>query len=548
MKRFIAAFLLTISIISLSGSIIYAEKIPEPGSRGLLGDITYSSDEIYEQVHIKATGYTKYSSEILDSPDRIVIDLKNVEVPAGQGSIKAAGALVDGIRYSQFTSDIGRVVVDVKKGYDYSVGETDTGLIVYVCNEKAASERNDNNTMIFGRSGSIKKTGSGANEAVVIDLGRFESYHISRRSDPEELVVTIPDARVFGTGKELDVEGDMVRYVNYQKSGGTGAVITIGITAQYQYSAHGTDQGLVISFERPSYKNIRYNNNYDRVHFLIKNVSLTTGTKNLKPLYTYSRDRMGQVYTITFPSSGADIGEGMLDIGDEHLKSFEVRKNDNETTSFIFTGHPENDYVVFTRDSGDTAITVVRPAPSDRKLVVIDAGHGGTAIGAAYGKLIEKELNLDIAKRLESLLKEKGAQVYMLRSDDSNVDNYERVYIANALRAGLYLSIHHNGTKSNKTDGTMTLFCPSSKPGFTGKDFAKIIQEGMLSALKTTDRGLRTRPDLIVLRETHMPAALAEVAFLTNAGDRARLSSDAFRQKAAQSLCDSVFKALKRIS
>jgi N-acetylmuramoyl-L-alanine amidase len=547
MKRFFTAFLLIISIISSSGSIIYAENITEPGSKGVLEEITYSSDEAYEEVHIKTTGYSDYSSEILSNPDRIVIDLKNVEVPDGQGQIQANGTFVNRIRYSQFTSNTARAVVDVNKGYDYSVEETDTGLIIYICKERTASEIKNDSAIVFGRGGSIKKTGSGADEAVTIDLGGFEGYDISRRTDPETLVITIPDAGVFGSGKEIDVGGDKIRYINYQKTGVSGAVITIGLTAQFQYKADKKGEGLVISFVWPSYKNIRYYNNYDRVHFLIKKASLTTGTKNLKPLYTYSKDRTGHVHTITFPSTSADINEGMLDIGDEYLRSFEVRKNDNGTTSLIFTGYPENDYVVFTRESGDTAITVVKPAASGQKLVVIDAGHGGTAIGTAYGKLIEKNLNLDIAKRIESLLREKGVQMYMLRSDDSNVDNYERVYIANALRASLYLSIHINGTNSKKTDGTMTLYCPTSKSGFTGRDFAQIIQQGMLSALKTTNRGLRTRPDLIVLRETNMPAALAEVAFLTNAADRNRLSTDAFRQKAAQSLSDSVIKALKKI-
>ena len=566
MKKIFTAFLITISIISSSGSIIFAEKIPDPGSlpkaapaenekaqtdgeekKGLLEEIIYSSDEIYEEIHIKAKGYSNYSSEILTNPDRIVIDLENAEVSGGQGSIQASGKFVNGIRYSQFTADTARTVVDVKSGYDYSVEESETGLTVYICKERTVSEIKSNNAIVFGKSGSIRFTGGGANEAVTMDLGRFENYSISRRTDPEALIIMIPDAGIFGTGKLLEAGGDRVSYVNYQKAGRSGAVITIGLTAQFQYSTRETDEGLVLSFEWPSYKNIRYYNNYDRVHFLIRNASLTTGTNDLKPLYTYSRDRTGHVYTITFPSKNADINEGILDIGDEYIKSLEVRKNDNGTTSLVFTGDTENNYVVFTRESGDTAITIVKPAASDRKVVVIDAGHGGTATGTAYGELIEKNLNLDIAKRMESLLREKGADVYMLRSDDSNVDNYERVYIANALRAKLYLSIHINGTKSKKTDGTMTLFYPTNKSGFTGRDFAQIVQNGMLAALKTTDRGLRTRPDLIVLRETNMPAALAEVAFLTNAADRNRLSSEAFRQKAAQSLSDSVLKALKQI-
>jgi N-acetylmuramoyl-L-alanine amidase len=370
MKRLIAAFLLIILVISAAGSIVYAENpsAPDQGSGGLLEEITYDTDGIYDEVHIKVSGYSDYRSEILDDPDRIVIDLKNVKVPGEQGRIQAGGTFLERIRYSQFTSDTARIVADVKKGCDYSVAETDTGFSIYICKEKTASEIKNDRAISFGGAGSIKMTGSGVEETVTIDLGRFEDYDISRRTDPQELVITIPDAGVFGTGKDLAAGGDRVSYVNYRKSGKSGAVITIGLTAQFQYKAAETDEGLVITFSWPSYKNIRYYNNYDRVHFLVKNAKLTTGTKNLKPLYTYSADDTGHVYTITFPSVNADLNEGMLYIGDEYLKSFEVRKNDDETTSLIFTGCPENSYVVFTRESGDTAITIVKPASPTGRL------------------------------------------------------------------------------------------------------------------------------------------------------------------------------------
>jgi N-acetylmuramoyl-L-alanine amidase len=548
MKRFVAAFLSIILLISASGSIIYAENSTEQKSRGLLEGITYDSDGIYEVVDIKASGYTGYITEILSNPDRIVIDLTNVQVPEGQGRIKTSGEFVNSVRYSQYTSTAARVVVDVNKGYEYSAVENDTGFSIYICKAKAAEDIKNDKAIKFGNDKSIKVTGNGADEAVTIDLGSSKGYEISRRTSPEEIVITIPDTSVFGSSRKLVTGGSRVSYVNYQKSGKSGAVITIGLTGQFQYKTAETEDGLTISFAWPSYKNIRYNNNYDRVYFLIKNASLTKGTKDLKRLYTSSKDSTGHVYTITFPSGNADINEGMLYIGDEYLKSFEVRKNGDNTTSLIFTGYPENSYVVFTRESGDTAITIVKPASSGRKIVVLDAGHGGTAIGTAYGKqLVEKDLNLDIAKRTEALLRAKGADVYMMRSDDTNVDNYERVYIANALRASLFLSIHINGAASKSIQGTMTLYCPTSKSGFTGKEFAQIVQKNMLKTLKTADKGLRQRPDLIVLRETNMPAALAEVAFLTNAADRSRLSNDAFRQKAAQSLCDSVMEALKKV-
>ncbi len=547
MKKVLLQFLLIFSIIASSSIAQSASENVEASmeEKGILSEIEYKSDGAYDLVHIKASGYSDLRTEILGDPDRIVIDFENVNVSAGYGSIMARGKILKSIRYSQFTEDTGRVVLDVKKDYDYTIEETDTGLTVYITTAKVPKS---DNAIVFAEGSSIKKIGSGLNEAITIDFGSCESYSVSRLTNPETLIVTISNPDVFGADKHLDVDGAKVSYMEYKWSGKSDAVITIGLTAQFQYRAEEREDGLILSLELPSYKNIRYYSNQDRVHFLIKNGELTSGTKNLLPLYTHSRNRTRQVFTATFPTENADIGEGILDINDEHLDSLEVRDNRNGTTSLIFTGNPDNEYLIYTRESGDTAITVIKPATVGQKLVVIDPGHGGTASGAAYGDLIERDINLDMAKRMDSLLKEKGVETYLLRSENTNVDNYERAYIANMLGAKLYISIHNNGTNSKKTDGTMTLYCPSNKKGLTGKDLAQIVQDDMLSMLKTTNRGLRSRPDLIVLRETNMPAVIAEVAFLTNASDRALLRRDDFRQKAAQSLCNSAIKALKEVN
>ena len=71
-----------------------------------------------------------------------------------------------------------------------------------------------------------------------------------------------------------------------------------------------------------------------------------------------------------------------------------------------------------------------------------------------------------------------------------------------------------------------------------------IIQKELVSTLKTVDLNVRLRSDLIVLRETTMPAALAEIAFMTNKSDRENLLRETFRQSAAQALCNSVIEAL----
>ena len=562
MKKF-TSFFLIISVVFLAGlSAVYAENgdgpAPDGGAvssetvpadnRGRLEGITYSSDGVYEAADIAVTGFAYYYITELTDPLRIVIDMKDVTVPDEQGIIQADGEYVKNIRYSQFTRRIARVVLDVAEGYDYSIVRTDNGLTAYVCKYMTPDELRKDSTIPLGPEHGINASGSGADETVAIDLGGYDEYSISRLTDPERLVVTIPEAYVSSRAKQFDFNGRRISSVEYAPAGKSGAEITIGLKAQLQYKTEVSEGKLNISFSVPSYKNITYSNSGDRVYFLIEKAALTKGTKDLKPLYKDSFDESGRVYTVTFPSKNADLNEGILDINDCYLESFEVKNNGDGTTSLVFTGRPGNSYLVYTRDSGDTAVTVIRPAAGGQRIVAIDAGHGGTAAGARYGDLYEKDLNLDIARRLESLLKSKGVQTYMIRSDDTNVDNYERAYLANKLGAALYLSIHNNAAGSGSVKGTMTLCYPTKKSGFTGRQFARIIQEQMVAALKTNDLNVRLRPDLIVLRETSMPAALAEVAFMTNKQDRESLRSESFRQTAAGALCSSVMEALDRMA
>ena len=106
----------------------------------------------------------------------------------------------------------------------------------------------------------------------------------------------------------------------------------------------------------------------------------------------------------------------------------------------------------------------------------------------------------------------------MIREDDSFVGLYERAFIANSLNAKLFLSIHNNAIGDPNFDGTMTLYNVKSSEGrdFNSYNFARIIQNSLLKTLGSKNRNLRERPDLVVLKATKMPAALAEIAFLTN--------------------------------
>jgi N-acetylmuramoyl-L-alanine amidase len=91
--------------------------------------------------------------------------------------------------------------------------------------------------------------------------------------------------------------------------------------------------------------------------------------------------------------------------------------------------------------------------------VVIDAGHGGDDHGARGPRgLVEKDLVLDVARRLAARLRRGGLRVVMTRSDDRFVPLEERTAIANDARGDLFLSIHANAARDTDVRGIETFF------------------------------------------------------------------------------------------
>jgi N-acetylmuramoyl-L-alanine amidase len=181
--------------------------------------------------------------------------------------------------------------------------------------------------------------------------------------------------------------------------------------------------------------------------------------------------------------------------------------------------------------------------------VVIDAGHGGSQSGAVYGGVKEKDLNLDIAKRLNALLRKEGIQTYMTRDNDSTVSLYSRSGLANNVGADLLVSIHNNAGQS-KASGSMTLYYPGSqksKGNLSSYEFAKIVQTNLNKHLGTKDMGVIKRPNLAVLRTSNMPAVIAEVGYMTNSAELSKLKTEWYRQEAAEALRNAVLQSLNKM-
>lgn len=171
-----------------------------------------------------------------------------------------------------------------------------------------------------------------------------------------------------------------------------------------------------------------------------------------------------------------------------------------------------------------------QPEPSvlAGKVITIDAGHGGNDPGAVANGLQEKELNLNVALRVEKRLKDLGATVIMTRKTDVFLELGQRARIANDAKASSFISIHGNAFNAS-ANGTETFHHPTSTEG---RKLATALQTELIEELSTTNRGVKSN-NFAVLRLTNMPSALVELGFLTNAAEAQRLKTNDFREKSA---------------
>ena len=166
--------------------------------------------------------------------------------------------------------------------------------------------------------------------------------------------------------------------------------------------------------------------------------------------------------------------------------------------------------------------------------VVIDAGHGGSDVGATRNGIYEKNITLDVAKRVEKLLKAQGYGVLMTRSDDSFVSLADRVAYSESYEPDIFVSIHVNSSTSESGKGIEThYYHQESLP------LAQSVHSALASAINTNDRGL-FKSKFYVINHTTAPALLVEIGFISNPTERGQLVTDSRKQATAKAIVEGI--------
>ena len=167
--------------------------------------------------------------------------------------------------------------------------------------------------------------------------------------------------------------------------------------------------------------------------------------------------------------------------------------------------------------------------------VVIDAGHGGFDRGGIPGQRVsEKDMTLDVARRLKSVLTASGYRVVMTRDGDVFVPLGTRCSIANSNRNAIFVSVHFNSATRGGASGIETYFYSrESLP------LASAIHHYVAGGAPSENRGVRRR-GYFVLRRTNMPSVLVECGFLTNPTEAAYAQNASYRQKLAEAIAAGV--------
>jgi len=269
---------------------------------------------------------------------------------------------------------------------------------------------------------------------------------------------------------------------------------------------------------------------------------------------SYKVQELTNPYRLVIDIAGSTCGGDKKTIGDGTVTEVRIGQMDGNVTRIVVES-PNKLYYKVAKVKKNKMIGIrlsQSKIPDESGVVMIDPGHGGSDSGATTTSngvsYRESNFTLAISKKIYTFLKTNGVPVYLTRDSDATLALYDRPEFGNLFGAELFLCVHCNMFTKASANGTETL-CYNTKvtsSKIDSKVYAQSMQDAMVKALGTTNRGLTDGSKMVVINSTTMPSVLVETAFLSNSSDLAKLKDPTTQGKLAGALADAILGVLQK--
>jgi len=519
-------------------------------------NVEYDETGRFAEIHVDTTGQVLTTSYFLDgaalgTKDKIIIDFENTgfnlpsyKVRDGKRTIELIYGSVEKITtYPLEDETKTRMEIELRnrKGYDIFYDEEQGRVVVRFIN----SVRDIRTEQIY------------AAETVVINTGEIPAYNVTRLKD--KVVVDVMNSLMKyrdGVYEVASINEGGVETIAYSQYDTTGDAM---------YESNDIVSRVVVNLDQNTSVDDVFIENIDNEIFIYVSGDPLNGFDYVKNALDSASllmhfTEMGQVdasynssnrrLTIKVDKSSVELDNMNVDIDDSIIDNISINAKSNTDKYIVDIKLSEGTKVANMPKAGYANGIELSFINEDlknsiwrNKLIVIDAGHGGSDSGAVGTKIVESKLALQAAKELKKKLEGVGFKTYMIRDADVKIAPSYRMRVANDIGADLVVSIHINAAENPDARGVEVLY--AEEPTGLKKLFAQTLQNHLLSKLGSVDRGIVHRPNLYMCRVPTMPSALVELGFITNAEEQDRMMTNSFMKSAAQAMLDAVLEFLK---
>ncbi len=484
--------------------------------------LKYSLNKAAPRFEITASGpFSDIDVQTMDK--KLVLDIVNAQNGLSQVTYKD-NPVAAGYRTSQYAADpmTTRVVLDLKSNNErcsVTLSEDRKTLIVEF-------EPKTIHTIELGQSH--------LGDYIRVSGMAPTSVKTFRMSDPDRVVIDLVGTQTTIGWREGSASGQFVTGIRTDQYNAvtTRVVAVMDGTANYEVIQNGSETW--IQFSQTGLKNFEYTSNDTNPMIRFNQRNLDFDKSDIEVIDDYEN----MTYTFILPEDVSDtFGNGKLVVDDRAIDSIELKQDPDGKTRIIIKQLEYYEYKLEVTAKG-IAIAGYKPKALYDKIVVIDAGHGGTDPGAVAGSEHEKSINLKVSNYVKSVFEgSEDYKVYYTRTTDVNKSLQYRTDLANTLEADIFVSIHNNAMNTPAFQGMETLYMPGgSTTKLSSISIAKIFHETLLPIVDVADRGLKPRDGLYVLRHTKMPAIILELGFMTNPSDLEKITNPEVQQRVAEGI------------